>query len=134
MRTEILINYPRFRRNPIDTSVVVRMRKCITEIYIPALSPCIQPIREIVKSETGCDPLYEPKVRNKEYVKSRQLLVHFLRKNTNLSQKNIGALVDKNHTSVNYAEKCVEKFLLVEKEYANLYDRIDQKIIKSLNP
>lgn len=118
---------------PVDTSVVARMSRLRKPYYLPIHTTLVETIRKIVINVTGYDPYYEPISRIKEFVIARQLFVFFIRKYVKMTQKATGQLVGKNHATINHAEMCVRKFVLLEKKYRILYDKIEIQIIRTMN-
>jgi chromosomal replication initiator protein len=120
-----MINVPRFRKNPIDTSVynwyTIKRKPILNNVDF---------IRQYVIEFTGIDPLINKQCRKSEYVKARQLFMYFIRKNTSLSQSQVGEIVSKDHASVFHAEQCVQKFMTVEKGYRYIVEEIESKIMK----
>jgi chromosomal replication initiation ATPase DnaA len=132
--TRFKISVPRFQRSPVDTFRFSQMMKKRRVSYKPVSTTLIERIREIVISETGYDPYHEPENRLKEFVTARQLFIYFVRKYAKLSQKATGTIVGKDHSTVNWAEKCVKKFRILEPEYCQQFDNIENKILKIINP
>jgi hypothetical protein len=136
------ISIPRHSKTPIDTYTFNRIYS--KKYYVPSFnkdgeSPLVHKIRNFVTKETGHDPYDESQDREGLFVTSRQLFLYFIRKyvknynGTKYSQKTTGNLVGKDHATVAYAEKCVDKFYKQEKEYRDIYNKIDDSIKNILN-
>jgi hypothetical protein len=130
--TRFKISVPRFQRSPVDTFRFSQMIRKGKTPYQPVTTVLAEKIREIIILETGYDPFFEPVTRLGESVRARQLYMYFIRKYVKLSQLATGQLLGKNHATVNHAEKCVNKFKLLESDYRNLYCKIDDKINREL--
>ncbi len=118
---------PRFIKHPIDTSVHNRM---MSYVRPKKSNDKIERIRQIVRSVTGIDPYTEPQFNGTEFVKSRQLFLYFVRKKVKLSLYATGRLLGKDHSTVCHAEKSVEKFRDIEKDYSEMFDKIENEIKK----
>ena len=128
--TRFKISVPRFQRSPVDTFRYNQMIARQRHSYMPVATLLIEKIRNAIISETGYDPYYEPVTRLSEFVRARQLFMYFVRREVKMSQLATGQMLGKNHSTVNHAEKCVNKFRLLESDYRNLYERIENKIMK----
>jgi chromosomal replication initiation ATPase DnaA len=117
------MNIPRFQRSPIDTSVYNYMK---FGRYHKDIS--IQKIRTVITKVKGVDPCDTTAYRGAKFIESRQLFMHFIRKYIKLTQDETGKIVDKDHSTVIYAEKCVGKFKNNEPRYNELYKLIDKQI------
>jgi chromosomal replication initiation ATPase DnaA len=122
------MNIPRHQQHPIDTSIVVRMAKYNNNYSKPAIKAPIEKIRQAIIDVTGYDPYCEPANRLKEFVQARQLFLFFVRHYIKLSQASVGLIIGKDHATVNYAEKCVKRFRLLEPAYAMTFKKLDEII------
>jgi len=121
-----MIYIARHRSNPPDECSYKRMT--IKKQGKPYRMQTIENIRDVVKEQTGYDPYFEPKKRDKNFVTSRQLFLYFVLKYTKIVQRQAGALIKKDHSTVVYAIECVNKFKDNEPCYANVYNAIDLKL------
>ena len=120
------MNVPRFKKHPIDTSVynhAINWRS--NSAYIMDIIECI---RKAVKDITGDDPYLETGKRDKNLVTARQYFMHFVSVKTRLTQREVGALLKKDHATVVHANNCVNKFIENEPRYRNIYELIDNKL------
>lgn len=123
------ISVPRFQRTPIDTFRFSQMIRRQKHSYAPINTLMIEKIRKAIITETGYDPYYEPVTRLAGFVRARQLFMYFVRREVKMSQLATGQMLGKNHSTVNHAEKCVNRFRLLESDYRDLYERVENKII-----
>ena len=81
-------------------------------------------------------------VRNREFVTARQIFCHLARNKTKLSLENIGNKINKDHSSVSYSDKEINKFLgikdplivdLVDKANKLFYERELSKTEEIIN-
>lgn len=131
MITECRISVPRFQRSPVDTYQYNQMIKIVKSHSAPLVPVMVEKIRNAIIAETGFDPYYVPVARLGEFVKARQLFMYFVRRRVKLSQSATGRILGKDHSTVNHAENCVERFKLLESDYRELYERIENKILKN---
>ena len=132
--TRFKISVPRFQRSPVDTFRFSQMIRTGKTCYMPTSPIMVEKIRWVIVAETGYDPYYEPVNRVGEFVRTRQLFMYFIRKYVKMSQLATGQMLGKNHSTVNHAEKCVNRFRLLENDYRMLFERIEAKILKALYP
>jgi chromosomal replication initiation ATPase DnaA len=85
-------------------------------------------IRECIREVTGVDPYQDCKYRGRQFIKSRQLFFYFVRRYVGFTQYETGKLLDKDHATVVYAEKCVKKWNEIELNYKETFDTIERKI------
>jgi chromosomal replication initiation ATPase DnaA len=131
-KTRFKISVPRFHRNPIDTFIFNQAMRRIRMNHKPLLSEKVEKIRKIISIITGYDPCIKSKRRYKELVLSRQLFLYFVRKYTNLNQERTGELIGKDHATVHHAERCVEKWRLLENNYGEIFNKVRDEIDKSM--
>jgi hypothetical protein len=126
--TRFKISVPRFKRSPVDTSQYKQMLNFSSLQDRPIVRDIITDIRFIVKEETGHDPFICGTSRKKEFVASRQFFVYFSRKYSYLTFSEIGSFLGRDHATVMYALKCVNKFRSFEKPYRDKFNAISKKV------
>jgi hypothetical protein len=127
------ITIARHLRSPIDSYHFNQLysKKYHCNIIEVPCDPLVSLIRDCVILETHYDPLDNPKCHRKEPVKARQLFLYFVMKHTDYTQAQAGWLVRKDRTTVIAAMKNVDKYYDIEPDYRDLYNRINERIIRN---
>ena len=119
------MNIPRHTKHPIDSSVYNRMIKRPAKKLTK-----VESIRRIVRGVVGADPYADAEYRGTKFVTSRQLFLYFIHKYAGLTEDEAGALLGKDHSTVNHAKKCVMKFKDIETVYKENYETIKNEVLK----
>jgi hypothetical protein len=88
----------------------------------------LQNIRFIIKDVTGYDPYDRVTDQSQELVLPRQLFLYFAKQIGRASLAKVGNELGKDHATVMYAIKCVEKFRVLEPAYAEIFTKIEKRV------
>lgn len=117
------------RLKPIDDSIVRRMMK----YRIIPIIPMYEKIRGVIKEETGYDPFISRGYRGTSQILSRYLFVAMMVKYTDHPYREIADMIwKKNHSSVNHCMIQVNNLCDTDKQFKELYERIENKIKNNL--
>ena len=95
------------------------------QISITKLFNCIELIIGVTKDDL------KSKGRYRDYVDSRCIFTHFLRKYTKLSLTAIGNHINRNHATVLHQQRMTQNLLEVDEDFKQKYESIEQMM---LNP
>jgi chromosomal replication initiation ATPase DnaA len=85
-------------------------------------------VAKIIADETGYSPFERVKYRKREYVEARQILLTLLCNRNGKTLNEIGLIVQKDHATVIHAQKAISDRLYTEKEFRELYDKIEKRV------
>ena len=120
--------HPNIFRPRNDWNVVLLKSKRINNVKFNAMNHFEEQVVDIIKKETGSNPLLNKKYRGGHECQSRQLFLAMMTKHTKGTLKDIGRLLGKDHSTVLHAIKAVNNMYDTDKQYRAMYDRINEKI------
>jgi hypothetical protein len=82
----------------------------------------------IIKKETGCNPLSDIDYRGGKNVHARQLYFTFMVRNTTMTYKAIGEMLNKDHATVWHSIRSINNLYETDKRFRDVYDRINTKL------
>lgn len=83
---------------------------------------------KIIKEETGRDPMINTGYRGGPAVQARQIFLTMMVRNTILTLRSVGELVNKDHATVLHSMKSVDNMRDTNREFKAMYERIDKKV------
>ena len=122
------MNIPRHKYNPIDSSIIQRMRnyKKLTD------KPIYEKIRRVVKEIHGVDPFESNGCRNGELVQARQFFIAMMVRHSRMKYETIGSLIGKDHSTVSNTMKAIKNLRETDKYYDQMFKEIDTEIKSNL--
>jgi hypothetical protein len=122
---------PRHKYNPPDESMVRFMNpeKKVYKSGKPYSFIFKRKVADVIKEETGFDPLINNKCHERDFVESRQLFAAMMRKyRDNITLLQIGNILKRDHATIFSGIKMVNNLKDTNKEFRELYNKIDLKI------
>lgn len=119
---------PRHKNNPPDEVMFQIMNlkiKRYGDLYENKLA-------RIIYEKTGIDVFTRRTYRGREYVKARYLFLSMMLKFTKKSYKDMAALFEKDHSTVNHVLKYISDNYETDRKFRELYNNVETKV-KNLN-
>ena len=90
----------------------------------------VRGIANIIKNETGYDPMTYTNYRGRKFVEARQLMAVMLSEHTKDPQAVIGSYIGgKDHSTICHCKKTVDNLISTDRGFKDTFDRIYSKII-----
>jgi hypothetical protein len=109
----------------------VKVMKCTVKTYGVRRMALVNQFARAIYKETGIDALSRTKYRGGKYPESRHLLIYFLKQYTEWSLRRIAMSVGgKDHVMTYNSIKRVNEWKDTDKDFRNMFYRIDEEIKK----